>query len=760
MIKYSTLIIFLFINFFQVFSQQKGPRPKVGLVLSGGGAKGLAHTGVIRALEEAGLTPDYITGTSMGSVVGALYAIGYSADDIEHMASSVDWDAVLSNEISFDQITYEEKAYYGRYIAELPVEGLKVGFPKGLIEGQKLSELLTRLTRSVHDIEDFHKFPIPFTCVATDIATGEPVILNSGSLPEAIRASMAIPTVFTPVEIDGKLLVDGGLVRNFPVEEVIAMGADIVIGVFVSSELDPKEDLNNMISLLAQSAFVTSARDTREQKKKVDIYIEPNLDGYSTGSFKQFAGIIERGNEAGRKYVDTFKKIADSLKRFGDLKTFEPLPLKDEFLISKIVVEGNEKISSKLIMGKLRIKKGSRHSIDEIEKRISIIFGTRYFDKVTYEIAKKGDKYELKIKVQESTDGKLKLAVHYDSENNIGINANLTYRNLLLPHSRALLEIDFSESPRVNLNFLKYIGAKQSAAVMLGLDYSNNERSAFENNIEAASLDANYYNLFFQIQSTGFQNFTFGGRYQFEYSNIKPIVGEFGKRFEVIKNRDLSVKFFAKYNSFDSRYYPKKGMDFNVSYKYAFDIRNKITLAENDSLFTGNPTVEENYDPFGAFETYFTYIFKISNRFSVISKSAFVLTSLEDLTSLENDNLNFTDYYFLGGFNPRFNHVSEYWGSQDKEYLSPNYFYTKLVLQYELFNKLFVSGIVNYIDVEYPMSLIYDISVGDNLGGERRRFGYGLSIGYNSPLGPISFSIANDTKNDDLLTNFSLGFLF
>jgi len=211
-------------------NQDPGTRPKIGLVLSGGGAKGLAHIGVIRAMEKAGLTPDYITGTSMGSIVGALYAIGYTADDIEDIVRDVDWDAILSNEIPLNQITYEEKSYYGRYIAELPVKGIKVGLPRGLIEGQKLSERLSRITRPAHDIENFHNLPIPFACVATDIATGEPVVLNHGSLPEALRASMAIPTFFTPVEIDSNLYVDGGVVRNFPVQEAKSMGADIVIG--------------------------------------------------------------------------------------------------------------------------------------------------------------------------------------------------------------------------------------------------------------------------------------------------------------------------------------------------------------------------------------------------------------------------------------------------------------------------------------------------------------------------------------------------
>ncbi|MDZ7608767.1 MAG: patatin-like phospholipase family protein [Cyclobacteriaceae bacterium] len=179
---YFFLVIFSGFPFLLHAQDSLRVRPKVGLVLSGGGAKGLAHIGVLRAMENAGLTPDYITGTSMGSIVGGLYALGYSADEIEVIASQIDWDAVLSNRIPLEEITIEEKEYYGRYLAELPIEGWKPGLPKGLIEGQQLSEILSRLTRSAHDIADFSLLPIPFACVGADIATGEPVLLNKGSL--------------------------------------------------------------------------------------------------------------------------------------------------------------------------------------------------------------------------------------------------------------------------------------------------------------------------------------------------------------------------------------------------------------------------------------------------------------------------------------------------------------------------------------------------------------------------------------------------
>jgi NTE family protein len=758
-IFFMTRIYFLLVLFFvslagHAFCEDPEARPKIGLVLSGGGAKGLAHIGILRAMEKAGLTPDYITGTSMGSIVGALYAIGYSADDIEKIVKDVDWDTILSNQIPLNQITYEEKFYYGRYIAELPVDGIKVGLPRGLIEGQKLSERLSRITRAAHDIEDFNNLPIPFACVAADIANGEPVVLNKGSLPEAIRASMAIPTVFTPVEINGRLLVDGGLVRNFPVEEVIDMGADIVIGVFVSSDLNSKEELNDFISLLTQSAFVTSAIDSRQQREFVDIYVEPDLKGYSPGSFRQWQEIINIGNQTGEKYYETFQQLAYSLSVIEPLKSIDQLPEKNSYLITEISITGNEKISSKIIRGKLRITEGSILSIDEIEKQISIIYGTRYFDKVEYEIITNGPRHKLLIKVREAPDGYLKLAAHYDSENEVGINANLTYRNLLLQHSRALLEFDFSKNPRLDINYLKYLGWKQNMGFQIGYNFRDNDLPFYEEEIETSRLDSDYSEIYALLQSTAFQNFTFGGKAMIEFSELTPKVGEIGRIIEVIKNRNLSAEFYIKYNSLDRQFFPKKGAVFEASVKHTFDVKNRYTSIPEDTASTTNSTIVRQLDPFTAFEIQFIQIFKLHNRFSIISDNAMALSTLGDF------EYNITDYYFIGGFKPRGKKTSKYWGAQDKKYLAPNYFYTKLTLQWEVFDNFFLSGIANYIDVQYPMELFYGITVGDYLDGEKRRFGYGFSLGYNSFLGPISFSLARDSGSSENQMNLNIGFWF
>ena len=377
------IFVFLLAIAFSLGGIAQDSNPKVAVVLSGGGAKGFSHIGILQALEEAGIYPDIVTGTSMGGVVGGLYALGYSADEIQAMTEDIDWNTMLGNQIPFEDISFEEKAYYGRYIAELPVKGIIPQLPRGLIEGQNLNNLLADLTRSAHGVRNFDGLPIPFRCVSTDIATGSRVVLKEGSLPESLRATMAIPSVFTPVEINETLLVDGGLVRNFPVQEALDMGADIVIGIFVSNDLDPKEELNTMFDILMQSTWVMGAYDSREQMKLVDLYIEPDLEGYSTGDFNSAKEIIIKGQEKGQALLPQFKQLADSLKRVG--KVFKKpikLPQKDVYRFSEVKVVGNEDIPDEFINGKLRISVNDTLNINQIDRRIQLAYGSRYFLKL------------------------------------------------------------------------------------------------------------------------------------------------------------------------------------------------------------------------------------------------------------------------------------------------------------------------------------------------------------------------------------------
>jgi outer membrane protein assembly factor BamA len=235
---------------------------------------------------------------------------------------------------------------------------------------------------------------------------------------------------------------------------------------------------------------------------------------------------------------------------------------------------------------------------------------------------------------------------------------------------------------------------------------------------------------------------------------MTPTVGELGRYVEQIKNRDIGAVLFLKYNDLDRWYYPRRGNQLSVSLKRVFQVKNEFTAIVEDSVSRTETTLDQYLDPFFAFELYYKHIFPLGKKFSLITDNAFILTTLG------SPEYNITDYYFIGGFNPIFNHTSQYWGASDKEYISPNYFYTELALQFEVFKNTFVTAMGNYVDVQYPMEFFYDIQVGDYLGGEMRRLGYGLSVGYNSPFGPISFSAAKDSQNSKIYTNFNLGFWF
>jgi len=225
------LILILFITILTPFTLL-AQRPKVGLVLSGGGAKGISHIGILQAIDSAGLKIDYLTGTSMGSIIGGLYAIGYSGKQIEKISDNLDWDAILSNKPNYTDISIDEKDEYGKYSVELGIKDLKPQIGTGMIESEELWLTLNELFLPVYDIKDFSKFNIPFKCIATDLSDGKAVVLSDGEIVSAVRSSMAIPSVFTAIDKDSTKLVDGGIIRNFPVTDIL-----LVYPIFPSSTI-------------------------------------------------------------------------------------------------------------------------------------------------------------------------------------------------------------------------------------------------------------------------------------------------------------------------------------------------------------------------------------------------------------------------------------------------------------------------------------------------------------------------------------------
>src|SRR6267154_1831087 len=337
-----------------------GQKPRIGLTLSGGGAKGLFHIGIIEAIDSAELNVDYITGTSMGSIMGALYAAGYSGKEMEKIANDLDWPNLFSGKPLYEHVNVDEKNEFGQYAAELPFEKGKFKISTGVIEGQEIWLKFQELFLPVYNIKDFSKLSIPFKCIATDVGTGEAVVLDRGEIVTAIRASMAIPSIFTAIDYKDTKLVDGGVVRNFPVRDAIDMGANYTIGVNLSQGLKKADKLNSAIDILYQIAFYKDADDFQQERKLCNILIEPPLEDFSAASFGSSAELIQLGKEWGKKFYPAFKKLADSLRASNPEYHFQKsrLPNKTKVTIDAIHINGLSHTTEKSFIKRLHLEIG------------------------------------------------------------------------------------------------------------------------------------------------------------------------------------------------------------------------------------------------------------------------------------------------------------------------------------------------------------------------------------------------------------------
>jgi len=366
----------------------KEPRPKIGLVLSGGGARGLAHIGTLKLIDSLQIPIDYIVGTSMGGIIGGLYAAGYSGNEIERYALDADWNEILKDKPPRSETPYLEKKDDGKFQIEFGFEGLSLSLPSGLIGGQNISLRLANLTSAVGTIRDFDKLPIPFRCVAIDLLTGDVVILKDGSLSKAMRATMSIPTVFSPVEWGDSLLIDGGVLNNFPADVLKEMGADIIIGVNVGSQLAPREDIKSLLDVLEQTMVLTDYPKQKENYKLCDVLIKPELDGFTTTDFDedQVNEIIRRGNAAATENKKKFlefknKYVYDPFQSIVDGKTTSKKPL-----ITTIILAGGSSYTLEYLYQLIGHSPNDSLDLIKLQDNISAMKTSGLFSEVEYSI--------------------------------------------------------------------------------------------------------------------------------------------------------------------------------------------------------------------------------------------------------------------------------------------------------------------------------------------------------------------------------------
>jgi NTE family protein len=381
--------------------------PVIGLVLSGGGARGGAHVGVLRALEELGVPIDVIAGTSIGAIIGGFYASGLSVDEIEDLVNTIDWDAAFLEDTPRQLRSFRRKRDDDLFLVDQR-PGLNNGefeLPLGVVQGQVIDLILTEQTLHVAQVENFDELSIPFRAVAADIATGDTVVLDSGNLATALRASMSVPAVIAPMDIDGRLLVDGGVVMNLPVQVAEEMGADVVIAVDISAPMLSREELTSVLSITGQLTNILTRRGTVEQIDRLgedDVLITPEFgDEFSSAGFNLMGETVTVGYEATMAHADELGAFA-SVHSVANRATARLEPPVIDF----IRLQNNSGISDVLIERHLRaIELGQPLDVDVVEEAIGRIYGSQIYQNVRYSVVSDRDSTGLELRLDERAWG-------------------------------------------------------------------------------------------------------------------------------------------------------------------------------------------------------------------------------------------------------------------------------------------------------------------------------------------------------------------
>lgn len=721
---------------------QNKSRPKIGLTLSGGGAKGLAHIGLIKAIDSAGLKVDYVTGTSMGAVVGSLYAAGYSGDEILKIAEGVNWDIVLSNKPQFKSVNLLQKIDYSHYTVELPIVNGRPALNRGFLESNELWLTLSQLFYPYYKTNDFSKLQKGFQCIATDLLSGEMVVLDSGDIVKAVRASMAIPSVFTPVDFDGQALVDGGITRNFPVSNVREMGASIVIGSNVSATLTRPGKLTNPFQVLSQVAFYKESEDFKTQRPLVDFYVDYDLGNNTSASFGSSGEIIKIGLERGEELYPALKRMKDSLDAiYGVQQIKEPLNFPDSIRITQYEVKGLTPYERITFLGLLNFSPGKYYTAAQLNAAIREAIGTRYLRTVTYTLAPLWDgTAKIQFQVTKAPSDYLRLGLHYNTATGIAIKAGWIKRGVFDPFSILSVGLALGENPSGEAKYLHYIGRKKKMAVQAELtghatDFitydSSFERSGFYNQ-SAVKADLQLLHLLDGHWAWGFGT-------SFEKLNYKP-------KISVEQRARGTTNFFNTYfllqqNTLDAPAFPVRGRQLSFQAGVIYDQNpdftvlqdNKIVATEDSSFFSFEPYLQTKL----SYQEYIplhrnTLIIQLQTGVNFNSRQAFL-----------ND-------FIIGGQNHAIRNQVVFAGLPDVSIFTNSAASLQLGYRVQIVNNLFVTGKAN--------TLWYDFIDDDfRLHPSAHGMGYALTVGYNSIIGPIEASIMYSDINKRIKPYFNIG---
>ena len=691
--------------------------PKIGLSLSGGGAKGFAHIGVLKVLDSLGVKVDYISGTSMGAIVGGLYASGYTGKEIEKVVMETDFYTIIANEKNRKETTFFDKSV-DKYILNIPVKDGKFNvLPKAISTGQKNIYLLKELFKNVSAINDFSKLPIPFMCIATNLESGKIEIFEQGDLVSSIMASSAFPSLMDPVKINDSLYIDGAMTINYPSKPLKDKGIDIVIGVDLSQGLANRDNLQSAIDILNQVIDFGIQKETKNQYQYTDVNIHPDLTGITATSYDAKRAILDSGYVEAKKYVETLSllpKRKDELLRVPLNSIYSNV-----YKIDSLILENSNIFGENYVQGKMNLRVPSLQTYGGINQMIDRLYSTNNYRLINYDIVQKNDQNYLKLNVTEDdTRFFLKFGLHYDKVFKTGLLLNATAKRLLFRNSTVSLDVVVGDKPRYYLNYFidnGYIPGFGVYASGMSLDLRDIGSNVYEN--------WNWFRNEAFIQSVWRDKYAIGGGISHDYYE-----GKFTWESSYSNTHNFINPYaFIKTDTQDNTSFPTKGLFLYAEGK-VLDLLNK---EQEGRTFQLKISSQINF-PLNSWLTYRLGLFG-------------GVTVGDEISS-------FYQYRIGGLFEQNVGNFVKFQGYEFGQLHSKNLLTASSTFQFN-FSKNY------YADAHLSLgNLFNDIKVDDIL--HISESSAGITAGYKSPFGQIKLNYSRSLNRNNNILSVILGHWF
>lgn len=708
-----------FLTYLMSYSQVKEnlvipKNPRIGLSLSGGGAKGFTHVGVLKVLDSLGVKIDYISGTSMGAIVGGLYAAGYTGKDIEKVVMDTDFYSLITDPKPRQETSFFSKSV-DKYLLTVPLRNGKVSLPSSISTGQRNVYLLKELLKNVSNIDDFSKLPIPFMCVATNIESGRMQIFEKGDLVSSILASSAFPSLLEPVKIGDSIYVDGAMSVNFPSKPLKDKGIDIVIGVDLNQPLAKRENLNSVISIMNQVIDFGIKKETINQYKYTDINIKPDLTGMTATSYDDKRKILDSGYVEAQKYVDILDKLPK--RNFERIRVSINPIYSSVYKIDSLVVENGRIYKSNYIRGKMGLKLPSMQTYGSVNKMIDKLYATNNYKFINYDIVQENNSSYLKLYVTEDESRHFfKFGLHYDEVFKTGLLLNYSAKRLLFRNSNLSLDVVIGDNPRYYFNYFidnGYIPGFGLYSSGMTFDLKN-----FNNNT-TETWDWFRNEVF--IQSVWKDKFAIGGGLSHDYFE--------SERNGTDKNIEkyLNPYVFLKSDTQNDRDFPTKGFYFNAE--------GKIIDLFNSELEKKPINIKADIKMNFYISKMFTYRLNLYGGITI------------------GDNLPSFYQYRVGGiFEQPIANYKQFGGYQFASLNDNNIFMASNDLQLRINKNYFLIG--NFSFANMFSSIKFEEAVKLNYSS------IGLTAGYKSPFGQIKLNVSKSLNKHKGVFSVILGHWF